>query len=96
MAAILIFKCTEGAGVEDYSFIILVSSQTLPRPLSRLDTLPQVRLGTFEIKMATINGKTRSISTISRKNRGLRPFVSLRMFMCIVGSENMLLFLYIS
>ena len=64
MAAILIFKCTERAGFEDYSFIILVSSQTVPRPLSRFDTLPQVRLGTFEIKMAAINGKTRSISTI--------------------------------
>ena len=71
MAAILIFKCTEGAGVGDYRSIILVSSQTVPRPLSRFDTLPQVRLGTFEIKMAAINGKTRSISTISRKNRGL-------------------------
>ena len=64
MAAILIFKSTEGAGFEGYSFIILVSSQTVPRPLSRFDTLPQVRLGTFEIKMAAINGKTRSISTI--------------------------------
>ena len=64
MAAILIFKSTEGAGFEDYCFIILVSSQTVPRALSRFDTLPQVRLGTFEIKMAAINGKTRSISTI--------------------------------
>ena len=41
MAAILIFRCTEGAGVEDYS-------STVPRPLSRFDTLPQVRLGTTE------------------------------------------------
>ena len=43
MAAILIVCCTEGAGVGDYS-----SSQTVPRPLSRFDTLPQVRLGTTE------------------------------------------------
>ena len=71
MAAILIFKCTEGEGVGDYSSIILASSQTVPRPLSRFDTLPQFRLRTFEIKIAAINGKTRSISTISRKGREL-------------------------
>ena len=52
MAAILIFRCTEGAGVDLILF-------------PRLDS---VRL---KIKMAAINGKTRSISTISRKNRGL-------------------------
>ena len=40
MAAILIFKCSEGAGVGDYSSsgrgarkIFLASSQTVPRPL---------------------------------------------------------------
>ena len=58
MAAILIFRCNEGAGVGDYSSrgwgarkidsIFLASSQTVPRPLSRFDTLPQVRLGTTE------------------------------------------------
>ena len=49
MAVILIFKCTEGAGVWDYNH---------PPPLSR-----------FEV--ALINGKTRYISTITGKNRGL-------------------------
>ena len=34
MTAILIFKCTEGAGVGDYSS----SSQTAPCPLSSFDT----------------------------------------------------------
>ena len=47
MAAILIFKCTEGAGVGDYSFrgrgalfsrLLQLSSQTALRPLSRFDT----------------------------------------------------------
>ena len=48
MAAILIFKCAEEAGVGDYSsrgretnFFFLSSSQTVPRPLSRLDTHPR-------------------------------------------------------
>ena len=47
MADILIFKCTEEAGVGDYSsrwretnfFFFL--PQTVPRPLSRLDTHPR-------------------------------------------------------
>ena len=50
MTAILIFKCTEGAGVGDYSSrgrwarkiegpsIFLASSQTAPYPLSSFDT----------------------------------------------------------
>ena len=46
MTAILIFKCTEGAGVGDYSsrgrwarkIIFLASSQTAPYPLSSFDT----------------------------------------------------------
>ena len=48
MSAILIFKCTEGAGVGDYSskgrgarkslLIFLASPQTVPRPLSSFDT----------------------------------------------------------
>ena len=58
MAAILIFRCTEGAGVGDYS----------SRGLTLFPRLDSVRL---KIKMDAINGKTRSISTISGKNRGL-------------------------
>ena len=44
MTAILIFKCTKGAGVGDYSSGrgwsggALASSQTVPRPLSSFDT----------------------------------------------------------
>ena len=45
MTAILIFKCTEGAGVGNYSSrgrwarkIFLASSQTVPSPLSSFDT----------------------------------------------------------
>ena len=44
MTAILIFKCSEGAGVGDYSSrgrwarIFLASSQTAPYPLSSFDT----------------------------------------------------------
>ena len=44
MEAILIFNCTEGAGVGDYSCRergrekILASSQTAPHPLSSFDT----------------------------------------------------------
>ena len=49
MAAILIFRYTEGAGVGDYSSREWgASSQTVPYPLSRFDTLPQVRFGTTE------------------------------------------------
>ena len=61
------FQLYRGGGRRGF----LASSQTVPRPLSRLDTLPQVRDSVLKIKMAAINGKTRSISTISRKNRGL-------------------------
>ena len=79
MEAILIFKYTKGAGVGDYSSrgrgrenIFLASSQTVPHPLSCFHTVPQVRLGTFEIKMADNNSKTSSVSTIPRKSGGLQ------------------------
>ena len=49
---------------------ILVSSKTVPRPLSRFHTLLQARLGTFETKLAARTGKS-PISTMLLKNRGL-------------------------
>ena len=50
--------------------IFLASSQTVPYPLSRFDIHPHVRVGTFENKMATCEGRcSTSTSTILRKNR---------------------------
>ena len=95
MAAILIFRCTEGnrgGGSGRASGLASGIIALVPSPLSRFDTLPQVRLFgglvvymafshevrafwldsvQLKIKMAAINDKTRSISTISRKNGGL-------------------------
>lgn len=64
------FLCTEWADTWIYSGGERgVSSQTVPRPLSRFKTHSQARLGTSETKMAALNAKC-SISTMSGKNRG--------------------------
>ena len=69
MAAILTFKCTEGAGVEDYSSMGGrggANSRLLPnrlRPYKVVLTLMQDGLAARNVK--------RSISTILQKNRGL-------------------------
>ena len=58
------------AGKTETPSIFLVSSQTVLRPLSGFDTLPQARLGTLETRMVARNAK-RSISTILRKSWAL-------------------------
>ena len=75
MAAILTFKCTEGAGVEDYSSMGGGGGgEYPPPPKSRL--LPnrlrpyKVVLTLMQDGLAARNAK-RSISTILQKNRGL-------------------------
>ena len=45
-------------------------AQTVSRPLSRFDTHPQARLGTFETKMAALKGRC-SIAAILPKNRAM-------------------------
>ena len=63
MAAILIFKCTEGAGVGDYTCISKgegarnVSSQTAHHPLSSLDTHPRWQPVTHSARSRQSYGK---------------------------------------
>ena len=68
MAAILTFKCTEGAGVEDYSSMGGggANSRLLPNRLRPY----KVVLTLMQDGLAARNAK-RSISTILQKNRGL-------------------------
>ena len=69
MAAILTFKCTEGAGVEDYSSMRGgwgANSRFLPNRLRPY----KVVLTLMQDGLAARNAK-RSISTILQKNRGL-------------------------
>ena len=68
MAAILTFKCTEGAGVENYSSMGGggANSRLLPNRLRPY----KVFLTLMQDGLAARNAK-RSISTILQKNRGL-------------------------
>ena len=66
MAATLTFKCTEGAGVEDYSSMGGANSRLLPNRLRPY----KVVLTLMQDGLAARNAK-RSISTILQKNKGL-------------------------
>ena len=75
MAAILTFKCTEGAGVENYSSMGGggANSRLLPNRLRPY----KVVLTLMQDGLAARNAK-RSISTILQKNRGLRTVYKFR------------------